>query len=268
MSVDVMVDLGKLPVEQSQDAADALGCPCAGLLQTLGLCHPHVHELTAPRHQANEQLALFVLERRDEAGTFLVACQHVGEVAQRARVQGVGLGQDPEGLGKVTRLAGIDPRNRDAARLQCQDHSLFVAPGGLDDDEINSIGLEPRDQLVPPRSLIAHSQLVRTPAGIKMLLGHVDACVRALRLLRRPTLRIDVHDGQLFGLTGWRETGQCVDRMLRYELKAQGKEWFGAPTAKGTTKDTRGVGPNGPTAAAKRSRSPAHGLARSIQMTN
>lgn len=45
-----------------------------------------------------------------------------------------------------------------------------------------------------------------------MLLAHVHAGVGPLLAIRYPTLRMHVHDGQLFGLHGSDKTGRCVDR--------------------------------------------------------
>jgi hypothetical protein len=65
-----------------------------------------------------------------------------------------------------------------------------------------------------------------------MLLTHVDAGVGPLIAIRYPTLRMHVHDGQLFGLHGVDETGRCVDQKLTRELRAHRYIGFGAPTAK------------------------------------
>ena len=58
--------------------------------------------------------------------------------------------------------------------------------------------------------------------------------------IRYPTLRMHVHDGQLFGLHGLDETGRCVDQVLTRELNAHRRIRFGAPTAK--TIEARGYG--------------------------
>jgi hypothetical protein len=73
-----------------------------------------------------------------------------------------------------------------------------------------------------------------------MLLAHVDAGVGPLIAIRYPTLRMHVHDGQLFGLHGVDETGRCVDQKLTRELCAHRPIGFGAPTAK--TSAARGCG--------------------------
>ena len=177
----------------------ALAC----VLEAIVLGHAHVHELAAPRHQLGQLLALLVDQRRDVLGPILVARQHVAEVAQRAGIDPVGLGQHTHGLGEVARLPRIDARDRDARTLQRTHQAALVAAGGLEHHQVDIGVLEFRDQLVPSSRVIDHTQFQRAQADIEMLLAYVDSGVRPLIAIRYPTLRMHVHDGQLFGLHGW-----------------------------------------------------------------
>ena len=166
----------------------------AGVLEVVVLGHAHVHELAAPRHQLGQLLALLVEQRGDVLGPILVARQHVGEVAQRAGIDLVGLGQHAHGLGKVARLPRIDARHRDARALQRAHQAALVAAGGLEDHQVHLGVLELRDQRVPSSRVIGHALIQRTQADIEMLLAHVDSGVGPLIAIRYPTLRMHVHD--------------------------------------------------------------------------
>jgi hypothetical protein len=75
--------------------------------------------------------------------------------------------------------------------------------------------------LCGPQCLCVTPMLVCVYAGVGPLIA-----------TRYPTLRMHVHDGQLFGLHGVDETGRCVDQKLTRELRAHRPIGFGAPTAK------------------------------------
>ena len=210
------------------------------MLEVIVLGHAHVHELAPPRHQLGQHLSLLVDQRRDELGPILVARQHVAEVTQRAGIDLVGLGQHTHGLGEVARLPRIDACDRDARTLQCTHQPALVAPGGLEHHQVDIVFLEFRDQHVPSSRVIDRTQFQRTQADIEMLLAYVDSDVRPVIAIRYPTLRMHVHDGQLFGLHGLDETGRCVDQLLTGELNAHRRIRFGAPTAK--TTEARGCG--------------------------
>jgi hypothetical protein len=101
-------------------------------------------------------------------------------------------------------------------------------------------GLALRDQLAPSTRLIDQTLLQRAQADIAMLLAHAHTSVGPLIATRYPTVQMHIHDGQLFGLHGWDETGRSIDQKLTRELHAHRPIGFGAPTAKTTA--ARGCG--------------------------
>jgi hypothetical protein len=124
----------------------------------------------------------------------LLGAGHVGEVAQRVGMDLVGLGQHAHRLCKVSRLARIDARHRDASVLQRAHQAELVAAGGLQDRQIDVGILELRNQLVPSTRVIDHPRLGHAQADIEMLLAHVHASVGPMIAIRYPTLRMHVHD--------------------------------------------------------------------------
>jgi len=143
-------------------------------------------------------------------------------------------------LAKSRACRGFDACDRDARTLQCTHQPALVAPGGLEHHQVDIVFLEFRDQHVPSSRVIDRTQFQSTQADIEMLLAYVDSDVRPVIAIRYPTLRMHVHDGQLFGLHGLDETSRCVDQLLTGELNAHRRIRFGAPTAK--TTEARGCG--------------------------
>src|SRR5258706_2350283 len=229
--VGLAVDGGDLRSERLEDDLDALGGTRTRQREPVAFRHAHFDELPAARHQHRQVAALFIDPGSDVLGALGMPRQHVGKVAQKARIDFVGLGQNAHRFGEIARLAGIDARDRKARALQLAHHGALVAARGFEYDQIDFGRRQQRDQLVPPRRVVGQAPFVRRTADIEMLLGNVDSGVPTWIALRYPTLRMHVHDWQLFGLHGWRETGQCVDHKLTRELKAHRRIRFGAPTA-------------------------------------
>jgi len=202
-----------------------------GVLLALRLGHVHVQQLAPARHHGGQPLALFVVRCGDELGALVVAGQHVGQLAQAACVDAVGLGQRAHGLGEVACLARIDARHLDARVLQRAHQATLVSAAGLHDHQVHLPGPQDGDHLAPSRRVVAKALLEFLAAQIQVLLGHIDTGVGANVAGRYPALWMQVHVWQLFGLHEWDETGQCVDRELCGELEARGLGRFGAPTA-------------------------------------
>jgi hypothetical protein len=104
-SISLPVDRLDLAVQGPHHALDAAHGQLARMLEAIALGHAHLHQLPAPRHQLDERLAALVEHRRDLLGSIAMPRQHLGELAQDARVDAIGLGQHSHRLGKVARLA-------------------------------------------------------------------------------------------------------------------------------------------------------------------
>ena len=97
--------------------------------QAVGLHHPHLDQLAAPRQQGVERP---LLGRRGRPG---LGADRLGEVGQGLGVDPVGLGQPAGRLGEVAGLAGVDGGGRDAGDLQGGQGRGLVPAGGLQDDQ-------------------------------------------------------------------------------------------------------------------------------------
>jgi hypothetical protein len=81
-------------------------------------------------------------------------------------------------------------------------HAALVATGGLNHDHVNVRGLHNLGRLVPSFGIVRHPSLLTAHAAIEVGLAHIDTSIEPYDLTRNPTLLMQVHDRQLFGLHG------------------------------------------------------------------
>ena len=124
--VHSLVDVGDLADEGVEHQPDALAdLEGAGVLQTVALGRPHGYQLATAGHQILDGL---FCGRGHGAALRLNGQAKAGD---DRGVDGVGLGQQPQGLGVIPHLAGIDDHDRPAGSDQFARERQLVAAGGL-----------------------------------------------------------------------------------------------------------------------------------------
>ena len=177
--------------------------PWGGTPEAVLFGRPHGDQLPPPRQQGAEFVGLGV--RQGPGGR----PHRLGKMGQGARIERIRLGQLPGGLGKVTRLAGIDHRHGQPCRRQRRHHGPLVAPRGFEHNQGGLQGLEP---LPPgrqsrrhrwPRPSVRPWAAGQYPVGLSRHQYQQNTSWQTSSLLTGPALPdTGLHgSGQLFGLS-------------------------------------------------------------------
>jgi hypothetical protein len=168
--VDLGFDRFDLFVESFEDFLNALaGGLGVGLLEAVGLGGAQIDQLPASFDELLE-LSQGALGNFEAAGLddFAEACQDAG-------VDGIGLGKDPEALGEITDLAGIDEGHGMSGLEQFGNGRAFVATGGFEDNDAGAWFRKLFEQLREAHPVVGHGESfgVRTASDLEVVFGHI-----------------------------------------------------------------------------------------------
>jgi hypothetical protein len=158
--------------------------------QALTLRAQHGDELATAQQLGLQATLLGIGERFDEAREILACGQQLGEPGQDAGVDGVGLGEQAEGFGKVAGLARVDDGHRQAGGLQRRGDGGFVATGGLQHDQRYRLRDESLHEAFVALEVIAEpfDRSLRRHADVEEIFRDVDADGHGGRVLHGPSL--------------------------------------------------------------------------------
>src|ERR687894_399755 len=173
--LEFAVGADELPLKPIHVGGYALGDRLGGHLEAVLLCHEHLQDLPPPGEDGLQSAHLFVGE---DAG---LRTHGGGEASQDLRVDLVGLGQAPGGLGEVSGLAGVDDRDRNPSGASGDGggRGALVAAGGFQDYQLGPGLLQAADELVDALWVVGDAEGLapREQANVQTPLGHVDAGV-------------------------------------------------------------------------------------------
>jgi hypothetical protein len=104
------------------------------------------------------------------------------EVGDDGGIEGVGLGQQVHGFGKVANLTGVDDDGRKVRRQQSAEGGHLIRAGGLEDDPLGGMGLDPGRQFGDAGGRVGKTsaQIEWTNEGIEVIAGDINADDNAL----------------------------------------------------------------------------------------
>jgi hypothetical protein len=109
--------------------------------------------------ECGERLHLCIRQRPGD-GT-----DDVGEMGENLRIEGIGLGQFPRRLGKVSHLSGIGNHDRQPRRDERPDEGQLETTGRLQDDQRNREGPQALDHVGTPGLIIGYDEPSFGPQG-------------------------------------------------------------------------------------------------------
>jgi hypothetical protein len=131
----------------------------------------HANELTAAVAEIAKFLDFPRRQRAHDGG------DHLTEMGEDARVDGIGFGELPSALGEVADLSGVDDDGGQIGSEQGADRSLLIRARRLEHDALGSEGSNPGDELFDACGGVAETLLDSggSNVSVKEIFANIDA---------------------------------------------------------------------------------------------